>query len=106
MRRAFRWAACACSGAGSEIASANLVNGVAVMPIGMPTSGAVILTADYSGDSLYPPASSDSAVVIVNDVQLDGAGNPVIPTLQEWAMAVLALLSRCWDVRRLRRRST
>ncbi len=92
--------------AGSEIASANLVNGVAVIPIGMPTSGAVILTADYSGDSLYPPASSDSAVVVVKDVLLDGAGNAVIPTLQEWAMAVLALLVAMLGLRRLRRCST
>ncbi len=92
--------------AGSEIASANLVNGVAVIPIGMPTSGTLILTADYSGDSLYPPASSDSAVVVVKDVLLVGAGNAVIPTLQTWAMAVLALLVAMLGLRRLRRRST
>ena len=72
----------------------------------MPTLGAVILTADYSGDGLYPPASSESAVVMVNDALLDGAGNAVIPTLQEWALAVLALLVAVLGLRRLRRRST
>jgi len=92
--------------AGNEIASANLVNGAAVLSLGMPVSGLLALTADYAGDGLYPPASSDVAVVQVGDVLAAPAALSAanIPTLSQWALAMIGLMLALMGVRRLRRR--
>jgi len=93
--------------AGNEVAIANLMNGAAVLSIGMPAEGLLNLTADYAGDGLYPPASSDIAVVQVGDVPAAapaGAGTEIIPTLSQWTLGVLVLMLAMLGVRRLRRR--
>jgi hypothetical protein len=88
----------------TEIASANLVDGSAIVSIAMPASGAVTLTADYSGDGLYPPASSDGVTVLVGVVSAAVASATAIPTLQDWVTGVLALILAASGLRRLRRR--
>ena len=88
----------------NEIANANLVDGSAVISIGMPPVGVVTLVADYAGDGLYPPASSDSAVVLVGDVLAAPAGAANIPTLSEWVLGMLALILAVFGLRRLRSR--
>ena len=84
-------------------ALANLVDGSAVIAISMPSSGAMTLTADYSGDALYPPASSDSVTVLVGNGAAVAAAVG-IPTLREWVLAVLALILLASGWRCLRRR--
>ena len=88
----------------SEIASGDLVNGSVVIAFDRP-AGAMTLTADYSGDGLYPPASSDSTTVEAGEILAAGGGGaPVIPTLQQWALYLLTLILATLGWRRLRRR--
>jgi Bacterial Ig-like domain (group 3)/IPTL-CTERM motif len=89
-----------------EIATAQLLGGSAVIAINMPSSGLFALTADYAGDGLYPPASSDTATVQVGELLAAPAvpGGVDIPTLSEWMLALLALTLVALGVRRLRRR--
>jgi len=88
----------------NEIGSANLVDGNAVISVGMPPSGAMTLTADYSGDALYPPASSDSATVQAGEALAFASVPAAIPTLRESLLGILALFVAAFGMRYLRRR--
>lgn len=87
----------------NEIATAGLANGSAVITVRMPEAGTVRFTADYAGDANYPPASSDDTTVFVTNGTQGGPGSVPIPTLAEWALALMALLLAMLGVRRIRR---
>ena len=88
-----------------DIAGAVLANGVATVPIVASGAGMLRLTADYVGDGAFPGASSDTVQVVVDG---PGAAAPPladIPTLSEYALALLMLalmIAGWWQLKRRR----
>jgi hypothetical protein len=85
---------------GAPVATATLAGGVAWATLRAPESpGTMTLAADYSGDDVYAPASSEPALIVVNAL-----GGLPIPSLSAAALALMALLLAGVAAQRLRRR--
>jgi hypothetical protein len=85
---------------GQSIASATLRDGTAWVVVDTPPApGARSFAALYTGDGVFPPATSAPLVVI-----LEAPGATAIPALSPTALALLALVLAVVAVQRLRRR--
>jgi len=85
---------------GAPVATAALAGGVAYAMLSAPAApGSMSLAAEYSGDGVFAPASSEPALILVN-----APGGLPIPSLSDAALALLALLLAGVAAQRLRRR--
>ncbi len=85
---------------GQSIASATLHDGTAWVVVDAPPApGARSFAAQYTGDGVFPPATSAPLVVV-----LEAPGATAIPALSPTAQALLALVLAVVAVQRLRRR--
>jgi choice-of-anchor C domain-containing protein len=84
------------------VASATLDgSGSALLTMVPVANGSLPLRADYSGDGLFPPASSPQSVVTI----ADAADAPAIPAVGPLGLALLALALAALGIRPLYRRS-